>query len=369
MYSNKLKIKITKNSFSYTLMCLSLILLVTNFLIYQILKLDDYKMLYRVGALLLATFSAQYSSKVSKRVLLFFIIMVVMIIESKEGIVIAYVFAMTYFMKNRSEKDIIHGCYCAGIFSFFLYILMFIMQKVETTIYTYGGRIRNDLGFLNINTGAAFFLSISLLVILEKKNKSAFLVAIVLEVVIYAITDSRTPMVLFVCFVFLHLLFAYITKKNKGTKVCKYLVFTLIVLTVGIPFVSDYLLIKLPVLNRLFSNRLYLYSLSLAKGTVRSVFLGGREDWLVDNSILCIFFLFGIGVLLFFLFCFVFAIHNMWENQRYDYVAYITSVILGSLMESYLMSPELLFVYLFWFIIFKYSIFYIPPNEKICTQI
>lgn len=230
-------------------------------------------------------------------------------------------------------------------------ILCIVLKSVNYNITTYGGRVRNNLGFTNVNAAALFFFSLSIIWLLQLRKVSVqhLLITVAFSYVIYRFTDSRT---VFACTLVFAICFLVLNRWN-GTKMN-----VLICIVISLFYLSPFLVIVLksifPQLDLLLSYRLTKFADYLNNNTIKNLLFGGTKSGDVDSFYLCLLYN---GGLFFYVFTWIMnliSVNVYVKNSDYGYVAFIFSVCAYGLMESGVVRCELLCMVLFWHLLLRH---------------
>ena len=351
IYANKkTQLIVNKRNLSIALCMMALFCLSINYLLYSFFKINFDRNILRIvaGILLMISIIIKRSINVKELVLLFFAFYM-LIINGSLTQNIAYILvasiAIPFSAEKLWKKVSKYQLLLAGVV-----IASLVFGVVPNLVTSTGGRIRNTLGFLNVNGAAVFFFSVIIIwLICQKKIKwYMFIVAFAAALVLYFFTDTRSLLfcvgIFFLSFIILQLF--------KGRTI---LVGTCIVegLLFIIPNLIGVFYRLFPRLNVLLSYRLSLFASFINRNDIKSLLFGGSTVKDIDNFYLCLLYNSG---LIFFVFVAVITIYSTWfywKTRQVKYIAFILSILAFGIMESGALRCEIICMLMFWYIILQ----------------
>lgn len=261
-------------------------------------------------------------------------------------------------------KDIEKICFICSAFLAAVVTISLITHIVQANVYVQGDRIRNTLGFYNVNAGSIFIFSVLILFLYSRKNISIIhiVISLIISTVIYHVTNSRTA---FLGLVIFCTIYEIITKCNM----LAYLIIVLDVLCLLSP-----LLWLIPQFNdlefdKLLSGRPHVFIDYIHSNTTMNFIIGGSNVKEVDNFYLMLFY--NVGVILYVIFAIITLYSMIYykDNKDYKSISYVSSILFIGLMESGALRCEIICMLVFWMLILKPFISSNNHIEEINSQI
>jgi len=330
-------------------------LLGLNYVLYNALMEDTFKQPLRIIAILLAIFGWFLRGKmvVNKAQITFIsIIFVEAIINglSVLNIAAAGVFAIcTGTDVHRDEKRL----FAVNVLLVGLVFLLIRLGIVQNYSYiSTMGRLRSTLGFENPNVAALFYSSAIYLYVISRNRIqiSNILIAMILDLVVYYYTDSRTSFFALLIFMSL-LLFMKSIKAHVIAKACKFIIDIFFAFNLLSVFIID----KFIKYDYLLSGRISTYARMIELSDSKVFLLGGTT---VTADSFYYMFLFTYGFFAYVIFAIIvhFGVEKLILNKCYKEVSFITSFFALGLMESSIIRLEIIAVLLVWKLAFQRGI-------------
>lgn len=260
--------------------------------------------------------------------------------------------------KNISKEKFAKLCCQASLLSLLFYLILLLSREIQFIDYTVGLRMRNTMGFSNVNAAAQFFLSITMLFILEKNSITTWCVYLLVNVVVYRFTNSRTALATALLFLGIYLVCVFLRKIRKLEiwKITTYIVVFAVFLS---PFALAIMQYYFTDLNVLLSARPQIFAETIASMSLKNVFLGGALAE-VDNAPMCILLSEGVFVLSC-VFVMFFKVIGNFEKINNLYIAYIGAFLFMGMMEGTWIRIEIISSLMMWKILWDTNF----PCEKI----
>ena len=327
----------------------AILLLGTNYLFYSFFKLEISKNILRIisGSILIACVLRRKLTIGEFILLLFSGYMFVIGGNLTQNIafilvsVIALEYDSDYVWQKISNFQILGAS---------IVILCLISGIVDFRVTSSLGRIRNTLGFINVNSAAAFFYSVIILWLLEKEkvNWKSIAISIVATGLLYRFTDTRTALVALIVFLTGMVIFS----KWNG-KLLKIIVCTLESILFVVSQFTPFFYSSFSFLDLTFSYRLSIFARYINANSLKTLLIGGTNVSDIDNFYLCLLFN---GGLIFYIFVVIITIYSTklyLDNADGKKVAFILSTLVFGVMEASAMRCEIMSMLMFWYLILK----------------
>lgn len=353
----KIQVKINASDF---MMELALLLLMLNFLLYQCFDMDDVKDTVRIiaiGIMAIGVLLNLRAFRVDKSILFYTLFCMMTVALGKSVSINWPVLLVTVIaMRSMDTNQVTNMLVRVSTVGVIVYFALRLGGRIEDYVYSGAtGRVRNTLGFSNVNAAALFFFSWMVLLFTQKKENTFLRVlSLVLFLWVVQQTNTRSVAVAFVLYVLVRLLLGVLVRRTreKGWKrLC--VVVVILEICVVVVSISYPLLLRLfPALDEFLSYRLTLGTSALQTLNFRNWLFGGTGGG-SDNYFHVIISQYGMIALLMEL-CFVaVATWNALRRRDVQMVSYIVSLWTMSMMETFLFRPELMIAVLFWFCVFR----------------
>lgn len=245
-------------------------------------------------------------------------------------------------------KDVEKVCFICSAVLVTVVVFSLSTHIVEANVYVQGNRIRNTLGFYNVNAGSLFLFSTLILFLFSRKKISIvhIIISLSFSIILYRVTNSRTSLIGLVLFCITYIL---TTKCNKFANII---------------MVLDFLCLLSPILwlisklndlefDKLLSGRLHSFLNYIQSNSTMSLLMGGSNVNEIDNFYLML--LYNVGLILYVLFGFItlYSIRFYKNSNNYKSISYISSILFIGLMESGALRCEIICMLVFWMLILK----------------
>lgn len=355
------KIRVNKKiDASDFMMELALFLLALNFLLYQCFDMDDVKDMVRfiaIGMMAVGVLLNLRSFRVDWSILLYTLFCLLTVALGKSVSINWPVLLVTVIALRQMDTDKVTNMLVrVTTVVVIAYFALRVGGMIEDRVYGgASGRVRNTLGFSNVNAAALFFFSWTVLLFTQKKaNRFLRVVSLVLFLWVVQQTDTRSVAVAFVLYVLVRLGLGVLAKhtKKRGWKRLCVAVILLEICVVVISVCYPLLLRLFPALDEFLSYRLTLGTRAIQALNFRNWLFGGRAAT-TDNFFLTMLFQHGVIVVLVGLFFVTAATWHTMRQRDVRGVSYIFSLWVMSMMETFLLRPELTLSILFWHFVFN----------------
>lgn len=227
-----------------------------------------------------------------------------------------------------------------------LYLILYAIGLINMGYTNYGGRLRFNLGFTNVNAGAIFFLSLVVLPLHFKKHKLVTLILfLATSFAVYLLTDTRS--VLIFCLLFSCLFITFLFFCNKGHEdivacVVRTLFFIGITASIVMPALSG------SDLDVLLSYRPSIYQEALSSLSPLELLFGSGKAVEIDNSYIVFCTTYGLVFCLFLAYLILRSISVLASRKEWNSLALVGAMFLFAAIEGTLFRPELPITLLFW---------------------
>lgn len=231
-----------------------------------------------------------------------------------------------------------------------LYIILWGIGLIHPGMTAYSGRVRNTLGFTNVNAASLFFIGVSLIPLSAKKKRILPAVAsLVFILVVIALTDTRSALLFSIALIALCLLFAIFEKKGKlryQFRMAQIIVIGAVVMSLILP------LLRSTPLDALLSFRPSFFYSALKGLSIIEVMMGASVPVEIDNSYLLFMLVYGAITLLLLLLLLLRSVRGLAEQGEWIPLAFVSSMVLLGLVEGCLYRPEPVVTLAFWSYVF-----------------
>ncbi len=210
-------------------------------------------------------------------------------------------------------------------------------------------RIRNTLGFGNVNSASLFFASYIICFFMSKEKIKVYhiIYALAISLILYLKTDSRTALGAVIVF-----LVVYITLLSRFNNVFK----NLFLLLEIVLFISPIFWI-LPLsssMDKFLSFRVTYFRNYIESNDLANLLLGGTQIADIDNFFLIL--LFNVGIVGYLLLCYLIfkSSKNLIHSNKNKELALIITILTVGLVESTGVRVELGMTMLFWVVVIYY---------------
>ena len=332
-------------------------LMALNYLLYNFFEYDQFKDVVRVAAIgiivsigLIYCISRGISFNVYQMILACWSVLRLFFVRELDLNFIAIV-GFALFSKVDYKKYI----KVLNIYNFvFLAIVIVSLRMGWVNTHSYistTGRIRETLGFENVNAGSLFFYSVNLVYLLScKKIKFInFLISVIYSIVIYRLTDTRTSILGLVVFFGVLLIMKMLKNRKKTFTFILFSVITFLFISVAL---WDWIYVNFPELNSVLSSRVTLFRQAVKVAGFKNFWIGGMNfaDYglFVDNFFILLLFQNGMFVYAFVYLFTLYSTRKLFYSGYFKEVALILSLLCVGIVESSLIRPEVVCVMVAW---------------------
>lgn len=356
---------------SEILLELALFLLMLNFLLYQCFDMERVKDLVRYVALGIMAASVMMNIRQFRvdKSIVFYTLYCLLVIALGDGASINWpVLLLTVIVLRQVETDkVIDMLVRVSTLTIVIYFVLRFSGLINDHVYGAAyGRVRNTLGFSNVNSAALFFFSWVMLLFCRKKTNK-FLLALSVIVLLWCMVETNTRSVILIAFIYFALMFLLekaVMKLSSAAwaRLSKWFIIAeiaVVLLSVAYPLLLRFF----PGLDRITSFRLTYGTRALEVLTVRNWLFGGTGGG-SDNYFHVMISQYGaIAVLIELYFVAAATWHGM-QQRDVCMVSYVLSLWLLSMMETFLFRPELTISVLFWGYVVKGFTVYQQERRK-----
>ena len=231
-----------------------------------------------------------------------------------------------------------------------LYVILWGIGLIRLGMTAYSGRVRNNLGFTNVNAASLFFIGVSLIPLSAKKRRVLPAIAsLALIIAINSLTDSRSAILFAFALIGLCLLFALFEKKGKW----RYQFRMAQIIVIGAVGVSLLLpLFRATPLDALLSFRPLSYYSAIKGLSIIEIMMGASTPVEIDNSYLLFMLVYGAITLLLLLLFLLRGVRGLAEQGEWIPLAFVSSMVLLGIVEGCLYRPEPVVTLAFWTYVF-----------------
>lgn len=231
-----------------------------------------------------------------------------------------------------------------------LYVILWGIGLIHPGMTAYSGRVRNTLGFTNVNAASLFFIGVSLIPLSAKKRR--ILPAVASLVFIYAVialTDTRSALLFSIALIALCLLFAVFERRGQW----RYQFRMAQIVVIGAVAVSLLLpLLRATPLDALLSFRPSFFYSAIKGLSIVEIMMGASTPMEIDNSYLLFMFVYGAVTLFLLLLLLLRGVRGLAEQGEWVPLAFVCSMFLLGIVESCLYRPEPIITLAFWSYVF-----------------
>lgn len=352
-----------------------LFLLGMNYILYNALSIDSLKTVFRVGAILLLLIGWGLKGKfvIQKKSFLAIVLAIIALVLNG-SMALNFVVIMLFTICVTYPIDaIVKSLFKVNVLLVAIMIILMGLHVVNNTSYVSTmGRLRSTLGFENPNAAALFYASAIFLFLVSRDRikRKDIVISFVMTAIIFYFTNSRTPFLALLMFVFLEEIFRVLQKKNMQKtqmtvgKLSVKLVDALFILNLVSVFIID---LFMP-LDELLSFRISSFSRMINSSGVREFLFGGTIKT-VDNFYYMLLFQYGIFIYIFVATSTHFAMKKMVARGDIKYISLFVGLFSIGMMESSLIRPEILVTLAMWKIIFSGNKGSLTENSIAAPQI
>lgn len=339
---------------------LALLLLMLNFLLYQCFDMDRVKDGVRfvaVGIMAAGVLVNIRKFRVDKSVLFYTLYCLLVVVLGSSVSINWPVLLVTAIVLRQVETDkLVDMLVRVSTVGVVVYFVLRFSGFIDD--YVYGaafGRVRNTLGFSNVNAAALFFFSWVMLLFCRKKTNK-FLLAFSVIVLLWCMVETNTRSVILIAFIYFALRFLLekaVVKMSDAawTRLSKWFIIAeigVVLLSVAYPL----LLRSFPQLDVVLSYRLSIGTRIIQRLTLRNWLMGGAVGN-SDNFFHAMLFQYGMIALVVAVMFVVRATWKMMERHDIHKVSFILSMWTLCVVETSLYRPEIMAVVLFWCFVIK----------------
>ncbi len=337
----------------YILCPIVLFLLAINFLLFSFFDYLLLKNVIRLGIVLLLglMLAVQLYKKSFKQthIVLFFISLFLFLIDSSLAYNLLFLSLMVLAFHIVEERYFYKTAFLISALLTVVVLFCLLVGWQTPWIFTVPDtlRTRNTLGFSNVNSASIFFFSLMISFLFAPKKVTFWHLGAVTvgSVVLFIITDSRTPLLGMLLLVFIYLLLPRIPEKwSLG---CFY---TGIILLFATAFLWTLPFVNTPIINSLLSGRPRYFISYIQQQNVWTFFFGGSNTPEIDNFYLLL--LYNVGIFLYGFICWTLLRvgRQLIKTGRFLEISFVVSMLVCGIFEATLLRPELICVPLFWVI-------------------
>ncbi len=345
-----------KKTLAHYLLFAGALALTLNYVFYWVLNLGFMRLPIRIAAVVFFSLSSLMNFK-SLRFDVLFVPMVAIscicvLLHGSDALnmlaVLLFVLAVSPYSFNEA-LDILFKCF---LISAVVYLLALATGSAIITTTSHEGRIRNNLGFSQVNAASLFFLPLLLLLYKKDKHFNIKLLSVaVFFISLYALTNTRSVLLSVFIFIFFYIIFLLMRKIKNLVPLQRIVGIVLLYLVVVAAFVLS--LFANSEIDSILSYRPTYFFNALSNLSPIEWIFGSDAFIEVDNSYLVMVGHYGLP----FLICAVAVLHKailrsaeMGDLWTLSFI--IAIVVIGSI-ESFLYRPELIVTLVFWAIAFK----------------
>ena len=327
-----------------------------NFILYSVFGLEAIRVPIRIAALGMFVLSALFDFRSLKFDVLFLpmigLAVLSLMLNGLDALnmlaVLLFVLAASPYSLSEVLSDLLK-CFVAIAI---IYAFAVVAGFVSLTSYVMDGRVRNTLGFVNVNAAALFFFS--MLLLLAKERRRAWMVncgVALAFVFLFILTNTRSLLLGAGVYYASYILFRFMGKGKTPSRlrgaVGLMVLYTLIVIAFSLPLLAG------TEFDQALSWRPTLFHESLAEFTPFDWLFGSSSFEEVDNSFIVIMGHYGV----LFLACAIAILHKSILRcsecgHAWSY-SFLLSVLACGSIESFIYRPELIVTLAFWFVAFN----------------
>lgn len=333
-----------------------LFLLTLNYLFYSFFDLGHLRNYVRllVSAMLVFMLAFQLLENRFKRrhVVLLLFAAYQIFVGGTNSLNIAFLVLIVLTMREDENKTVFRQAF-AVLAVFAVVVILCLALGIEKN-YNYisdvdDSRERNTLGFVNVNGAGIFAFSLEAAYLLSRQKVKWLHLGIVAvaAVVMYRLTDSRTPFLGIVIMMVLWLVLPVIPR--KWAKCCLWVGIGLLFVTPAVwplPFVNS------EPGNFVLSSRPEFFSSYMEQQSIVTFIFGGSRVAEIDNGYLLLLYNCGVIVYLAIALAVAKASETMLEKGKFMELAFLSAMLVCAVFEGSFLRPELLCAPLLWGIVF-----------------
>lgn len=356
---NTRTVALGENRTGERLQALSLILLSCNYLLYHCFGLTALKMPVRMVCLcflLMALLLEGRRARILPGAILQMSFCVALLIFGSFEVV-NWLFILLFCVSHYrcEERKLLKALTVASTVCVVLYVLLRAFGTIEPVWYIGAdGRVRNTLGFDNVNAAALFFFSWALILFHREHSRSVY--ALVSLVLVWCIGQTKTRAVLlaFGIYVVLRGLLGALSRPGRERM---WVAVSLLLLMgeIGVavlPFFYPLLAKVFPMLDTFLSGRLSAGAAALQSLSLQNWLMGGGTVE-TDNFILVMLSACGVVPVSAACLTVIEGTRRLLARRKAKTCALLISLWLVGAVESFLFRAELLITLLFWFLMFR----------------
>lgn len=221
----------------------------------------------------------------------------------------------------------------------------------ENEVYQVGNRIRHKLGFENVNSASMFLFTLLTAYLLHRGEKAGGLdlaSVMVLEVISFLFTDSRTPLLGLILMVALYLVIPRIPEN-----VTRWLARVAVALLFLTPYLWPLPVVNSDLVNKILSLRPMYCDAYFRDQNALTFLIGGSRLKELDNGYLLLMFNTGVIVYTVIYFQVQSAVENLCRGGKRMELAFVLTMLACSVLEGSAVRPELLCAPLLWILILE----------------
>lgn len=343
----KVKINLSK-----ILLYSSLFILGFNYILYNALGYDDYKLILRFISIFLAfTYFIVFKKAKILKLQIFLIIycLIQLFTGNIEALNFLTIIFLTCILENNIDKSSrdIFNVYTILIL---ILILLLLTGVIKNRYYLgFKGRQRATLGFTNPNAGSLFYVTYLYFLILIKKDISKLYIFFVflINLLIFNFTDSRTTFLAFTLFILFMLAHNLFKNKKSVSKLIGMSNIVIINLCFLFSLISILIVDKLFILDEFLSFRITRLQNELLEVKLINYFFGGFNIK-VDNLYYILLLSFGVIFYVVIWYLANKSCFKLYKNKSWKYLAFLTSTLVMGLTESSVYRIEVIGFILVW---------------------
>ena len=337
-----------------------LLLLATNYALYNALGLEVYKNPVRLVAMLLIVIGwIVYGNKNITLVKLIWIVasLLSIVINGTESLNFIAAVAVSICTIRDIKKNIRVMFRVNFILVISIIVLIFLGVAQNTKYVSTLGRVRWTLGFNNPNVAALFYTSCILLYVISRESIRFLhlLIAMIAEVTVYYFTNSRASMVSVIVFIVGLAILDLNYKKGQSAFWIRKSILIIIDVFFGFHLLPAKVLTVFLPFDKFTSFRVSNMILLSEQAGMHSYLFGGYSGKHVDNFYYMFLYTYGILVYLLFAISTHIALHKVKSQKNLIIMPYLLGLFVVGFFESSIMRPEIMSMLLVWIIVLDFS--------------
>lgn len=256
---------------------------------------------------------------------------------------------LIFIVQSKDIESIFKISITLKIIGIVFVVFSFLIGIIDETIMSDNNRYRHSLGFDHPNGLAMLVFSLSLECIYLYKRKRLYLISIFLLInfVIYSLTDSRTAFLSYLIFIIIYLIFIRFKVLFSMITILP-LLFIFFVISIGIPFLYKdnefWVNVNKVLSGRAIMGHHYIEKFGVSAFgtpimnefyTTKTVFRPWSSRFLLDSSYMRIFMQFGwVSTLIIFVFLYK-KLKYLVSTNQIQIVSIILSILIFGISESY----------------------------------